>query len=250
MTAPALSNFLTVLAVEIAGEVAAYKRSSTAAHRAYLAAGAKLLDARAAAKRGEWAHFLTACGDDLDERTAQRMMQLARSGLTPDDVTAAGGVRGALESLAQRRNPSPVTAIDAPEPAEPHAHAHASPVMGGDERPAAVLAPETRTTGTTEGPKSDLAPAPVLAPTTLYQWRRARGLCVDCGEPGDGKARCTRHRAAVLDADRRRRALAAVGVVLAPRIEAAAKAGEGIQLDAAEVAALARPPLRKRKPKR
>ena len=46
------------------------------------------------------------------------------------------------------------------------------------------------------------------------------------------------------------RQLAAVGVVLAPRIEAAAKAGEGIQLDAAEVAALARPPLRKRKPKR
>ena len=37
---PRLSNFLTVLAVEIAGEVAAYKRSSTAAHRAYLAAGA------------------------------------------------------------------------------------------------------------------------------------------------------------------------------------------------------------------
>ena len=33
-------------------------------------------------------------------------------------------------------------------------------------------------------------------------------------------------------------------------IEAAVKAGEGIQLDAAEVAALARPPLRKRKPKR
>ena len=84
---------------------------------------------------------------------------------------------------------------------------------------------------------------------TLYQWRRARGLCVDCGEPSAGKARCTRHRAAVLDADRRRRALAAVGVVLAPRIEAAAKAGEGIRLDAAEVAALARPPRRKRKPK-
>ena len=37
--------------------------------------------------------------------------------------------------------------------------------------------------------------------------------------------------------------------VAVPR-EAAAKAGEGIQLDAAEVAALARPPRRKRKPKR
>ena len=48
----------------------------------------------------------------------------------------------------------------------------------------------------------------------------------------------------------KRRELAAIGDVLAPRIEAAVKAGEGIQLDAAEVAALARPPLRKRKPKR
>ena len=247
---PRLSNFLTVLAVEVAGELAAYKRSSTAAHRAYLAAGAKLLDARAAAKRGEWAPFLTACGDDLDERTAQRMMQLARSGLTPDDVTAAGGVRGALESLAQRRNPSPVTAIEAPEPAEPHSHAHASPVMGGDERPAAVLAPETRTTGTTEGPKSDPAPAPVLAPMTLYQWRRARGECTSCGAPADGAVRCPGCVERVSAQRAKRRELAAIGDVLAPRIEAAVKAGEGIQLDAAEVAALASPPLRKRKARR
>ena len=61
---------------------------------------------------------------------------------------------------------------------------------------------------------------------------------------------CALHRAAVLDADRRRRALAAVGDALAPRIETAAKAGTGIELDAAEVAALARPPRRKRKAKR
>ena len=61
------------------------------------------------------------------------------------------------------------------------------------------------------------APKPAPGPMSVYQWRRARGLCVDCGEPSDGKARCTRHRAAVLDADRRRRALAAVGVVLARR---------------------------------
>ena len=71
--------------------------------------------------------------------------------------------------------------------------ASASPVMGGDERPAAVLAPETcttGTTGTTEGPKSDPAPAPVLAPMTLYQWRRARGDCTSCGAPADSAVRC------------------------------------------------------------
>ena len=45
MTGPALSNRLTVLAVEVAGEVAAYRRASTAAHRAYLAAGAMLVEA-------------------------------------------------------------------------------------------------------------------------------------------------------------------------------------------------------------
>ena len=203
MTAPALSNFLTVLAVEIAGEVAAYKRSSTAAHVAYLSAGRKLFDARENAPRGQWAPFLAACGG-VEPRTARNMMALARAGLTADDVTAAGGVRAALESLRDRPQAETVSAIEAPKP----------------------------------------------GPVSVYQWRRARGLCVDCGEPSDDKARCTRHRAAVLDADRRRRALAAVGVVLAPRIEAAAKAGEGIQLDAAEVAALARPPLRKPKPKR
>ena len=220
MTAPALSNFLTVLAVEIAGEVAAYKRSSTAAHIAYLSAGRKLLDARENAPRGQWAPFLAECGG-VEPRTARNMMALARAGLTADDVTAAGGVRAALESLRDRPQAETVSGNGTPSEGE-----------------------KTETVSAIEAPK----PAP--GPVSVYQWRRARGLCVDCGEPGDGKARCTRHRAAVLDADRRRRALAAVGVVLAPRIEAAAKAGEGIQLDADEVAALARPPLRKRKPKR
>ena len=65
--------------------------------------------------------------------------------------------------------------------------------------------------------KSDPRSATAPGPMTLYQWRRE---------------------------------LAAIGDVLAPRIEAAVKAGEGIQLDAAEVAALARPPRRKRKAKR
>ena len=88
---PALSNYLTMLAVEVAGEVAAYKRSSTAAHRAYLTAGAKLLEARKAAKRGQWAAFMEACG--VEARTARNMMTLARPGLSADDVTSAGGVR-------------------------------------------------------------------------------------------------------------------------------------------------------------
>ena len=183
MTAPALSNFLTVLAVEIAGEVAAYKRSSTAAHVAYLSAGRKLLDARENVPRGQWAPFLAACGG-VEPRTARNMMALARAGLTADDVTAAGGVRAALESLRDRPQAETVS-VFSPSPGVP--------------LPETVSAIE--------------ASKPVPGPVSVYQWRRARGLCVDCGEPSAGKARCTRHRAAVLDADRRRRALAANRVV-------------------------------------
>ena len=96
---PALSNYLTMLAVEVAGEVAVYKRCSTAANRAYLTAGATLLEARKAARHGQWAAFLEACG--IEMRTARNMMTLVRAGLSADDVTAAGGVRGALESLRE-----------------------------------------------------------------------------------------------------------------------------------------------------
>ena len=161
-TGPALSNYLAVLAVEIAGEVAAYKRSSTAAHVAYLTAGAKLLDARENAPRGQWAPFLAACGG-VEPRTARNMMALARAGLTADDVTAAGGVRAALESLRDRPQAETVSGNGTP---------------GEGEKTETVSAIE--------------APAP--GPMSVYQWRRARGLCVDCGEPSDGKARCRGHR--------------------------------------------------------
>ena len=96
---PALSNYLTMLAAEVAGQIAAYKRSSTAAHRAYLTAGAKLLEARKATRHGQWTAFMEACG--VGARTARNMMTLARAGLSADDVTAASGVRGALESLRE-----------------------------------------------------------------------------------------------------------------------------------------------------
>ena len=96
---PALSNYLSVLAVEVAGEFATYKRCSSAAHRAYLTAGATLVEARRAARHGQWTPFLEACGIEI--RTARNMMLLARAGFSADDLTAAGGVRGALESLRE-----------------------------------------------------------------------------------------------------------------------------------------------------
>lgn len=97
--APALSNYLSALAGEVAAEFALYKSTSTAAHRAYLSVGTKLLEARQATRHGQWAVFLKASG--LEGRTARNMMTLARAGLSADEVTAAGGVRAALELLRQ-----------------------------------------------------------------------------------------------------------------------------------------------------
>lgn len=112
---PGLSNYLTVLAVEVAGEVAAYKRSSHAAHVAYLEAGRKLADARECARRGEWAPFLEACG--IEERTARNMMILARAELTPEAIEERGGIRASLESLrAPVREPETVSDCEGPDP--------------------------------------------------------------------------------------------------------------------------------------
>ena len=239
---PALSNFLTVLAAEVAGEVAAFKRSSAAAHRAYLAAGAKLAEAREVARRGEWAPFLAACGDGLDERTAQRMMRLARSGMTPDDVTAAGGLRAALESLAAPRNPSPVTGIASPAPAPESAsvadievpngaarrsHVHESALAAGEHRSVQAGAPD-RCPNT-----ADWVGEPAGG-ISLYQWRRARGQCTVCGEPSD-TARCP---GCAESLNVRRRSRTRITAELAPRLEAAADAGRGVRLTAAEVARL------------
>lgn len=67
---------------------------------------------------------------------------------------------------------------------------------------------------------------------------RMQGRCVDCGQPSEGMARCQKHRKAVAQRDRRRRALARTGEALAPRLAEAAKAGTGLALSAGEVAAL------------
>ena len=100
MTAPPLSNYLTVLADQVRGEVAAFKRSSTAAHEAYIAAGSKLVDAREAARRGQRGSFLEACG--ISERVARNMMALARSGLTAEEITERSGVQASIEALRSK----------------------------------------------------------------------------------------------------------------------------------------------------
>ena len=248
MSGPALSNYLTVLAVEVAGEVAAYKRSSTAAHAAYLEAGAKLAEARAVARRGEWTPFLAAAG--VEPRTARNMLALAKSELTPEKVTALGGVRAALESLRDAdaaakpetvsaieapqppqsdtvtkigsapdsANPAPSSLVTAPDAAERRSLAHETPLAPAEARSVHAGVPHVADSSST------------ATPATLYQRRRAEGRCIACGEPSGGKARCPRC-ASRLATRRRGRD---------PRhvLARAANAGRGVRLSAAEVARL------------
>lgn len=92
-----LSNWLTVQAAELAGEVARFKRASVEAHAANVWAGHRPVEVRGECKRRQWRPFLRAAG--VEEGTSRDMMKLARAGVTADRITEYGGVRGALEVL-------------------------------------------------------------------------------------------------------------------------------------------------------
>lgn len=64
---------------------------------AWLAAAETLLEARETLKHGRWGPFLEACA--IGERTAQRMVRVARTGVKPDTVTGLGGITACLEYL-------------------------------------------------------------------------------------------------------------------------------------------------------
>ena len=97
---PVLSNRLAHLAGEARTAARTYRRSSAAAMAAYVEAGRVLAEARESAKRGQWGAVLSVAG--LEARTAENMMRLARGGWTGETVTAAGGVRAALDVEAWR----------------------------------------------------------------------------------------------------------------------------------------------------
>ena len=70
-----------------------YRRSI----KAYLEASETLLEARELADHGRWLPFLETI--NIRERTAQRMLRLARSGLKYDMVSDLGGIAAALDYL-------------------------------------------------------------------------------------------------------------------------------------------------------
>ena len=96
---PVLGKTLTLKAADLAVEAAAFARASVEAHRAYLEAGRRLVEARGACRPGEWGRLLEAAG--LDSRTAADMMMLSKAGLSAERVTELGGVRAALEALRE-----------------------------------------------------------------------------------------------------------------------------------------------------
>ena len=129
---------------------------------AYLEAGAMLAEARAAARRGEWAGLLKRVG--VNERTARQMIPLARSGMTPEAVRAAGGVAAAfakMQGAGVGKGPA--------KPAGAAQEAQEAPVAVEDTAPTPEAAPEPQK-AEPESPKTQTAnPAPGAAAVPLSQ---------------------------------------------------------------------------------
>ena len=196
---PLLSNRLADLA-ERAGEAFRLGRArSVEAAKAYLDCGSILAEAKAECGHGAWLPFLERA--DIPARSATRMIKLSASGIDAETL-AEKGIYAASQDLARP----------------------------GKSAKLADLKPDTT---------PDEAPDPKARARLRRAERRANGLCVDCGRPSDGKARCITCREVVAGRDRRRRALARTGEALAPRLAEAARGGRGLRLSAEEVAELA-----------
>lgn len=98
-----LSNVLADKAERVKQECRQQLEAERASSGHALAAGALLVEARDETAHGQWAAFLARAG--VHERQARRLMQLARSGLTPDTVSDLGGLKASLAWLATRRLP-------------------------------------------------------------------------------------------------------------------------------------------------
>jgi hypothetical protein len=94
------SNRLADLAGRIREADQAMQSAARDAAEQALEMGRLLIEAKEACGHGQWLPFLANAG--ISERKAQRLMQLARSGLKPDTVSDLG-IKGALESLATPR---------------------------------------------------------------------------------------------------------------------------------------------------
>lgn len=99
-----LSNTLADKAERVKVEWAGHRQAEDASITHALAVGALLCEARAETAYGQWLPFLDRAG--IGDRQARRLMQLARSGLKSDTVSALGGVKAAIAWLAGRKLPT------------------------------------------------------------------------------------------------------------------------------------------------
>lgn len=94
------SNRLSDLAGRIRDADDAMNAAALETAECALETGRLLIGAKAECRHGEWLPFVRKAG--MSERKAQRLMQLARSGLKSDTVSDLG-IKGALGLLAKRR---------------------------------------------------------------------------------------------------------------------------------------------------
>ncbi len=97
------SNSLSATAEVVRQLVAAADMLELEAIENRLEAGRLLVIAKDGCGHGNWLPFLSRAG--VNERQAQRLMQLARSGLKSDTVSDLGGIKAALQFLSERRLP-------------------------------------------------------------------------------------------------------------------------------------------------
>jgi len=97
------SNSLSAAAEQVRVLVLEAESLERESIEASLEAGRLLAIAKSECRHGEWLPFLSRTG--VTERKAQRMMQIARSGLKSDTVSYLGGVKATLEFLSRRRLP-------------------------------------------------------------------------------------------------------------------------------------------------
>jgi hypothetical protein len=98
------SNRIPILAADIRRAHAAAQKAEKVSAKCAIEAGHSLIEAKSLVKHGEWLPFLKEAG--IPERTAQRFMALAHSGLKYDTVSDLGGIKAALAWLQGFELPS------------------------------------------------------------------------------------------------------------------------------------------------
>ena len=151
--------------------------------------------------------------DDLDERRAAVQREIEADRERENIQRIAEGVKRELAPRAHAPVEPPVGLQDGPMATQPLLSFPVEPVQASP----GVLGARN------EG-----------SPLTLRQWRRAEGLCADCGEPSPSTYRCPECREARALASARAASRRRIGRELEGRIETAAARGRGVRLTAAD----------------